>query len=177
MKKLIPIIILSIILFLSCASKKNLAQITSAKKAHHFVVFPFKVEPSLVTGSEKAVTSFQEAFIKQIPLTNNSVTDSKTLLNHINNLNLTDNNLNDEQIISIGTALKADIGIWGNIDYRTGPESDKVDPDFKLVINAVDIKTGKTTWQKRTGKIFNWNSDSELVAQNLAKSFLDEFIY
>jgi hypothetical protein len=177
MKKLMPIIILSFFLFLSCASKKNLAEITSAKKTYHFVVFPFKVEPSLVKGSEDAVISLQEAFIKQITLTNNTVTDSKTFLNQMNNLNLTNNNLNDERIITVGKALNAEIGIWGNVDYRTGPESNKVDSDFKLMINAIDIKTGKVTWQKRSGKIFNWHMSSETVSRNIATSFLDEFLY
>jgi hypothetical protein len=177
MKKLLPFFVILSIFFIWCSSNQTLSKSGISLPTETFVIFPFEVEPPTVTGSEKAVSVLQDAFIKQVTLTNNRAVTSNMLVSKIKELNMDLADLDEEKELTIGKALNGDIVILGVMDYKSGPESDSVEPNFKLLLTAVDVHNGQKVWESSTGRLFNWASDSENIAMEVSKNFLEEFVY
>lgn len=177
MKKFLPLFIIFLLFALNCSSTQKVRTSSFDLRNQNFVVFPLQIEPPAQTGASAAAAILQKALANQITSSGNKLIKSDALSAKLSAMKLNPSTLSSEQIVNVGRALNANIAITGLLDYRVGPKSQKTEPNFQIKLNAFDLKTGNEIWQKETGRQFNWASDSETIAQNIANSFLKEIVF
>ena len=177
MKRSFVVLLTVLIILLGCSGSQTAVKSSYSQDKIVFAVLPLSVQPAGVEGSAKAASLIQKALIEKISQTKNQVIKPDVVAAKMKELNISASNLDREQVVKVGKALKADVGVFGVLDYRKGPESEKTEENFMVRIVAVDIKTGNEVWETRTGRIFNWNLDPEKSAKEIAASFVSEIIY